>query len=288
VHVDVPVVKKIVKPAAIVTKVVEPEPVPVVPTVKLVKQPILPPAVFQKEIFAVKNPPIRVLTYSDLCTVYPYQRKLAGCVYKKAALPEFHHPDIQLVPNNSENEAEQSKTKSVTSSNSNTKVPLDPPSKGRVTPLDKKDETFESIQDILARNRHQGLVPLSKAEEAAGANLKSEEEGDEVAIVNDDDTAAVAESSNKKEKLVIKTTAQKRNKGDRGRVTIMRSTSAPISTKRTTTTTTTTSTTPTPTKPPTTTRKAKRSRKSRKKGKKSSRSNTTTDVPATTDNFRLA
>ncbi|XP_021946150.1 altered inheritance of mitochondria protein 3 [Folsomia candida] len=252
-------------------------PVKELSTTKVVKQSILSPAVFQKEIFAIKNPPVSVLTYSDLCTVYPYQRKLSACVYKKAAIPELHHPDIQLV-------IEQKSAPQVREEGGYGEGQLNP----RTQPLlrlnvPKSDSTTTSstvggdagsIQDILGRGKKNSLSPVPPVSSEEQDDNDDDPHDPEIAILEEESTN-IAESSNKKEKLVIKTTKHS---------------------PQTSTTTSTTTTTTTP--PSSTTRKPKKSkRRSRnnsskrrrdRKNKEQSNNNSSSISSSTDRMFKLA
>jgi len=167
--------------------------VDVLPSLKLIKQPIFPPAVFQKEIFAVKNPRGRVLTYSDLCTVYPYQRKLNACVFKKEAIPELHHPDIQLVP-----EPDQSQKK------------LQPvPAPSSVTGMGKLDPRTKLSVNLQRNALAKGAGNIQDILEDEDRDLGSNSDEDRSQETRRNDESSVAESSNKKEELVIKSSARR-------------------------------------------------------------------------------
>lgn len=277
-----PVVEKVV-PTLVAKSVL---PVQEVPTVKLVKQPILTPAVFQKEIFAVKNPAVRVLTYSDLCTVYPYQRKLSACVYKKAAIPELHHPDIQLVPEDINPMTQMPEQTKIVTQTPRPAKPGASHGQGKINPrtnplrLNAPRTSDTSIQDILA-HENKNLDSSTSEESSEGGEVLD----DEVPIVDEEENTSVAESSNKNEELVIKTQSKRTSSTPRSKNRKPKQ----VATKRPTTT----STTP---EPSTSTRKSKKSKrrsrnsKARRAERKKKLRDSTSTTPTTTveELFRLA
>jgi hypothetical protein len=247
----VPIVKKTIVPA------VEVKPIP---EVHLLKQPVIPPAIFQKQIFALKNPSVRVLTYSDLCTVYPYQRKLSACIHKKAAIPELHHPDIQLVSEDQETKKSNQESPTQINTSASNNRPTSSKAKSSRT-------AGENIQEILRPKGDRGsILPLN-------GNVKLAEltsnESEEERSIEDAENINVAPSNNNVKQI---------------KVSNKKTTTA----KPTTATTTTTTTTPAPpsvstTRKPKTKRGSSRNGGSKRSGGRrknsSTTSTTTTDKP---------